>query len=112
MAKTKTSELVQRMTPELRELLEKVPTIADDIIQMCVSSKIDRPTHRFTLYDFQRAHGVPLVSALATGVLKQELNNRPEVRAVYILKDDLEMALTEQAKEMAPEAGAEMEAME
>ena len=109
MAKTKTSELVQRMTPELRELLEKVPTIADDIIQTCLNSVTDRPTYRLTLYDFQRAHEVPLVSALAAGILKQELERRAEVKILCMYGDNLEIALTDQAKKIAPEAGAEME---
>ena len=109
MAKTKNSELIQRMTPELRELLEKVPAIADDIIQICLNSTVDRPMHRFTLYDFQRAYEVPLVSALASSVLKQELEKRSEVKRLCMYGDNLEITLTEQEKEMVPEAGAEME---
>ena len=109
MAKTKTSELVQRMTPELRELLEKVPAIADEIIQICLNSTVDRPMHRFTLYDFQRAYEVPLVNGLASGVLKQELEKRAEVKILCMYGDNLEIALTDQAKKIAPEAGAEME---
>ena len=109
MAKVKNSELIQRMTPELRELLEKVPAIADDIIQICLNSTIDRPMHRFTLYDFQRAYEVPLVNGLASGVLKQELEKRTEVKKLYIYDDNLEIILAEQVKTMAPEVGAEME---
>ena len=109
MAKTKSRELLRRLTPELRELLEKVPAIADDIIQICLNSTVGRPMHRFTLYDFQRDYEVPLVSALASDVLKQELEKRAEVKRLCMYGDNLEITLTDQAKKIVPEVGAEME---
>ena len=94
--------LIRRMTPEMRELLTKVPDIAEHILELGADGNTAPHTAEINMYALEDEYGVMLVDRpMAQNALAQELRSHSEVSDIYFDGRRLEVTFSGQTQEMA-----------